>query len=1392
LISLNISYSWWNSSFGFCRNINVNEVVGVSRLNEPVESFIDSSEWFVKPKENSIRIVNSGCDGNGRKIEYGIWNITLDNNGFLNSFNLIFELNATENSETIFSIYYDSKDKKIVNYSGIEWLEPKYDWRIKTKNYDLNYAKGNFAGFKNFKYIYDGDENTNYAGSYSGGLMSILDIGPRENFSWIYNTSTCIKYKRFNSNNNVTCRICYKYNILSCENEGESEVKGTIGTSRDIFYDSDNLENLYYRTNEDDIIKKSNLTVFDPRKNEFRFGVANSTKGTNIIAVMTNGSYFWNESVYWLMVYNPSVSNDNYGTLPSFSPIYWKTIWIAITNETLEKAYERAANWSIAIDYPLEDYVTIGPEQKQSKLNISSIFPLHNFIDDTIRINTLVSYNNTQISNLIQDDFEIYLDDNNIQIQQFHSFNNGTYLFNIKLSTNNLGSHQLRIRVNYNSDISENSEEVILLTYPKDKSLIITNNDWKNYISAVSSNNPVLIYDSSKKLIDKYIEEYDPDQIFQLGTNLNFSQENYFVDSRETLIKTFFNQTNLIIPLNKKISLKSSFLDLPILFDPSQKTFEYLKSDIIHNFTTIEQVDNLFRQKNSNLHYFILTDPDEEESIFSFSLAKNKDAFVIFSSDNSQQSKNKLINEINQFNLPDSYCFDKSLYLTLIEVPYFSLQDPVDNTKEIISDTPYCDVNDDGYQDLSCGRLIGSPEILSYQIEYSKLYQIDKTALILASYNTPGRYWDVLTAGGTMPNVINAEVELLFKGFDVTRLVEKRSEFDELNFTILDKLNDVIKKLELTDSASYTSLFSTLLGDISKIILVARIGDEVLYSIYEFDWSDSWKSLINLKPEYPKHLPVFNEDNLKEEIKNNQVALYFSKGNQTDWFIPLNSSWYSTVYQEFDPSNLNSNALFYYLRYSDSFGIKDKMLDLGSLSLVSSTSDSYNIYSGQTAYHFFKYFDQPVGKAMLETKNRNYQLSQTDLNKNKIYEKEYYDKILIGDPSLSFDPNVDFEQSSDVKIENGNYIITYSFRPDYDLIHHGDSNFIIFNDTDDYLVDNNKPIIPIYKKTFMLPTNSEILDFTIGLSNKTYDNIDLPIIHPDPEYFTNQTFIGEFPDKFYWNYEIKLLDNRTIFETLFSPVIYYSNNTAKIFDEIEVTFKYKSPIEITRINATNVKQGDPGKITVELFNSFNQDQDVNLSLKIQTDSFEDEIIKQVKLSPGKNILEVDYNNTNHLCKYSISIVVTTEGIVVGPKYTYFETFKESFLEKIWYPISRIFKINVTGFFKQTKSFKEDYTIKKQGDKIILDYKSIGMTIHIEQHTDKTVTLIKTPEGELKIEQKSEIIDYHLSTSEGLLNMIKERGQITQEVKGNEKHLKDTLNKILQLYERRLEKLNLIS
>lgn len=109
------------------------------------------------------------------------------------------------------------------------------------------------------------------------------------------------------------------------------------------------------------------------------------------------------------MAYN-TLLNHNYGSLPAiFPPSKWKRIWVAMTNETLEEACNRAANWSIAIDYSLENYVTIRPEQVYTDIDFSFYFPNHVFLNQDTPISINVSENDKPLENLTEDNFKISL-----------------------------------------------------------------------------------------------------------------------------------------------------------------------------------------------------------------------------------------------------------------------------------------------------------------------------------------------------------------------------------------------------------------------------------------------------------------------------------------------------------------------------------------------------------------------------------------------------------------------------------------------------------------------------------------------------------------------------------------------------------------------------------------------------------------------------------------------------------------------------------------------------------------------------------------------------------------------------------------------------------------------
>lgn len=58
---------------------------------------------------------------------------------------------------------------------------------------------------------------------------------------------------------------------------------------------------------------------------------------------------------------------------------------------------------------------------------------------------------------------------------------------------------------------------------PTDHSLILSNSDWKNIISAVPTRLPVIVSDSLTGEVEKFINEYGPDYIYTLGFSLGLN-----------------------------------------------------------------------------------------------------------------------------------------------------------------------------------------------------------------------------------------------------------------------------------------------------------------------------------------------------------------------------------------------------------------------------------------------------------------------------------------------------------------------------------------------------------------------------------------------------------------------------------------------------------------------------------------------------------------------------------------------------------------------------------------------------------------------------------------------------------------------------------------------------
>jgi len=140
---------WWNASFEYCRDLNLNETINAARSYEAVELEIDSSGWVHKPYNNSLRVVNASCGNDGTVQPADFYNP--DYNGtYYDGVTLVFMANATAGQNQTWSVYYSGSDKGapaftdevvVTNGSYVEVLGDNI-------NYTVEYSAGAVTSFR--------------------------------------------------------------------------------------------------------------------------------------------------------------------------------------------------------------------------------------------------------------------------------------------------------------------------------------------------------------------------------------------------------------------------------------------------------------------------------------------------------------------------------------------------------------------------------------------------------------------------------------------------------------------------------------------------------------------------------------------------------------------------------------------------------------------------------------------------------------------------------------------------------------------------------------------------------------------------------------------------------------------------------------------------------------------------------------------------------------------------------------------------------------------------------------------------------------------------------------------------------------------------------------------
>ena len=793
---------------------------------------------------------------------------------------------------------------------------------------------------------------------------------------------------------------------------------------------------------------------------------------------------------------------------------------------------------------------------------------------------------------------------------------------------------------------------------PTNHSLVISNTDWKNALSVVPIKLPVIISNNITDGVLKFIKEYEPDYIYTLGFSLNLSKS-YEVSYTQVPELFFPNATEAVYAATKEHAILASqiayMLDIPLVFEKSG--YEH-----IINFSSVDDIQRFVLNLSEKLNYLVLTNIKSNTSLLAGRIAGMKNGYIVpvyldaveYSGDpdciNTRNNVSQIKTIINEtikylhkngfFSNSSDYIRGLPIYLAILgneyDIPYMAVPDPgleVINDKDgsiIYNDFLYGELTNDSLIDLAVGRFYGNPTDISLQLLKNPK---NKTAALIGQYRHR-KYEDLFFFHGGMLQAYNTDFILRENGFKIKRLVEKRIE----NIT----LKNIISFLRFV----FGTVRRTPLSIFDVATLFTSFGTETGYMFYEFDWNKwiSEKGYLELKP--PEHLEVFKVDSV---LNNSDIIAYFGMGDRY-WIVPPEDRNETELVT--DPYGRSDNLTrleFSGFLYDDhDLSFKSKMvkqvLSYGGESFVSSGI----IHDPNTAWVSDKFMKKlvmgrSIGESLTDIVNEHVSdISLYDFLKGFALlpnpcMKNVLERLVLGDPGLAFTERKDDEKDEFIIFPYGSYIAVSDITSRYRIV----NKTLVVHNADDYLLEQGKPLIPVFVKEFVLPKSSKIKHIKVYTRYKK--NVKLrPFIITWDEYYTSQNVSIPYPEKDYWYKIGTTLDERTIIR-IYVPAVVYHKKHVKILKDARIIIDYDSPLELI-VKTKPVTTGRNETIKVVIKNDLEKNVSGILYLKINESIFSRNVI-----IPAKSAVNEFFVYTpNHPGIYQIKAYLYSE-IPIGPR-----------------------------------------------------------------------------------------------------------------------------------------------
>ncbi|MCK4497150.1 MAG: hypothetical protein KAU24_03085, partial [Candidatus Aenigmarchaeota archaeon] len=617
------------------------------------------------------------------------------------------------------------------------------------------------------------------------------------------------------------------------------------------------------------------------------------------------------------------------------------------------------------------------------------------------------------------------------------------------------------------------------------------------------------------------------------------------------------------------------------------------------------------------------------------------------------------------------------LYLAIIgneyDLPFTLFYDPGGewwddkDGNTLYGDMWYGDVNGDLFLDLATGRFYGGLTSISLQLERTEMEK-DNNATLIGLYRYR-KYEDTYHFEGGMAQAWNAQRLLDIAGMQTRRIVEQRigfsDDFDEFVRQIVEiGVKELIIHVLKALSEGSESILAQSLGAMTIIWPLADATSMVNYAFYEYDWIVWIEDMRQGNVRVPKHLEVFD---VNTDLGNPKILGYFGLGDEY-WVVPpKDRSELELVLDPYGKSEdftiLNfSNFLYDDHDLSVNSSISNQVLSKGGM-VFGSSGIVHDIYTIYTSNEFFRNLvrGKSVGESLRQTTNLNvldefkkvfYLIQKGVLPLPNLYVKNKLERVLLADPKYTpIENGVEIEEPAWIIEPYHSYLSSIKIKPDYYV----KNRTVYVTNADSTLIENGKPIIPVFVREFILPRKSEINDVGVRLYYRTYRNIKIPVV-PWDEYYQGMPaeFDGNYPNKTYWYKTNELLDGRTLV-TVYIAGIVYRNFKAKVLRLGKIKIDYESPVEVL-IKANNVKLGRDVKIVADIVNMGEETINGTLWVWIEKNGFSKEFNRTVFIEAESSKKEFIVFKPNEIGKYKVTVIFDSE-ISVGPRYQYFEVWK---------------------------------------------------------------------------------------------------------------------------------------